>query len=248
LSIAKACAPRNDVESISLAGYTIHMPVAINTVILDFGGVLGLPQDPQRVAAMAELAGLSPKEFLASYREDRLELDRGTLATEEYWGRILRRGGVEPTPDFVARIEHEDTLGWSRVNQDMVRWTRELRAARYKTGILSNMPIDKLSFMRANEEFAWIDDFDVVVFSCEYKLVKPDPAIYLLCLERLAVKPAQSLFLDDTRVNIEAAAALGINTHHFQSSSAAAGELRDRWGLPVASLDGNARSGRAAGR
>jgi putative hydrolase of the HAD superfamily len=226
------------------------MPAAINTVILDFGGVLGLPQDPQRVAAMAELSGLSQKDLLAFYREDRLELDRGTLTSGEYWGRIVRRGGVEPTPDLVARMEREDTLGWSRVNPDMVRWVAELRAAGYTTAILSNMPTDKLSFMRASAEFTWIGDFDEAVFSCEYKLVKPEPAFYLLCLERLAVRPGQCLFLDDALVNIEAAAALGINVLHFTSPGEAVGELRDRWGLPVASLDGGARGegGRATGK
>jgi putative hydrolase of the HAD superfamily len=214
------------------------MPVSITAVIFDFGGVLGLPQDPARVAAMAELCGLSQKDLLELYRRDRLELDRGMLTSEEYWGRIMSHGDHAPTPELVARIEHEDTLGWTRVNKDMVRWVTELRAAGLKTAILSNMPSDKLSFIRKSREFSWVKDFDTTVFSCDHALVKPEPAIYRLCLERLGVQPGETLFLDDAPVNIKAALALGMNGLLFASAKAAADELRSRWRLPVAALEG----------
>ena len=66
------------------------MPTGIRAVIFDFGGVLGLPQDPVRVATMASLCGLSIEKFRTAYGRDRSELDRGTLSAEEYWSRILR--------------------------------------------------------------------------------------------------------------------------------------------------------------
>jgi FMN phosphatase YigB (HAD superfamily) len=44
---------------------------------------------------------------------------------------------------------------------------------------------------------------------------KPDPRIYRLTCERLAVTPATSVFVDDNRDNVEAARAVGIEAIHF---------------------------------
>jgi putative hydrolase of the HAD superfamily len=188
---------------------------------------------------MAELCGVSWEKFFSLYIQDRLELDRGTLATEEYWSRILRAAGTMPTPALIERIEREDTLGWSGVNQRVVDWSRELRAAGFRTAILSNMPPEKLSFMRATGRFDWIEEFPVAIFSCDCALVKPEPAIYQLCLERLGARPQECVFLDDMNANVEAARALGIHGLLFVSARQAAKELRQRWELPVKSLEGS---------
>ena len=205
-------------------------------VILDCGGVLGLPQDPDREAAMAALCDLPVEKFRILYIKDRLALDRGAISVDEYWSRLFIASGITPSPALIAGIEEHDAQGWSRVNLKVVAWSRELRAAGYRTAILSNMPPNKLSFMRGTGRFDWIDEFPVALFSCEVDLVKPDPRIYRLCLERLGVEPAASVFLDDLPANVAAARALGINALLFLSPEEAAPELHERWGLPVRSL------------
>jgi putative hydrolase of the HAD superfamily len=208
----------------------------VSSVILDFGGVLGLPQDPVRAANMAALCRLSMEEFSRLYVLDRLELDRGTLSSEEYWTRILRAAGVPPEPGLIAQIEEEDLRGWTRINRRIVDWAAELRAAGFSTAILSNMPFDKLAYMRKSPAFDWIADFSVTVFSCNHGLVKPEPAIYRLCLELLAKEPQECLFLDDSPVNVEGGRAAGIPTLLFRTAEESAPVLSDTWGLPVRSL------------
>ena len=208
------------------------------TVLLDFGGVLGLPQDPVRIASMASICGLTREAFLSAYQQDRLELDRGALSPDNYWARLMRMGGVTPTPDLIVRIEREDALGWTRINQPMVDWAAELRAAGFRTAILSNMPPDKVTFLRTTEGFSWIDDFDVVCFSCDYRMVKPEPEFYRACLSKLSVTPSECVFLDDSEINAEAARSLGIDAVLYRSAREAGTEIRRTWGLPVASLMG----------
>jgi putative hydrolase of the HAD superfamily len=208
----------------------------VTTVILDFGGVLGLPQDPVRAAAMASLCGCTMEEFSRLYRRDRLELDRGTLTTEDYWARILEARGIPVTAELVARMEEEDSLGWTRINHRVVAWSRELRAAGWATAILSNMPFDKLAYMRKNPAFDFIDEFPVTVFSCNHRMVKPERAIYSLCLELLSREPGECLFLDDAPVNIEGARAAGIGTYLFREAQEAAPVLSQAWALPVQAL------------
>jgi putative hydrolase of the HAD superfamily len=208
----------------------------IATVILDFGGVLGMPQDPVRAANMASLCGVAMDDFTRLYQRDRLELDRGTLSSEEYWARILEASGVSASAALIARIEEEDSLGWTRINKRVVSWSRELRAAGYATAILSNMPFDKLAYMRKNPAFDFIDEFPVTVFSCDHRVVKPEPAIYKLCLDLLAREPGECVFLDDSPVNVAGGRAVGLPTLLFGTAEEAAPVLGGTWGLPVRSL------------
>jgi HAD superfamily hydrolase (TIGR01509 family) len=46
-------------------------------------------------------------------------------------------------------------------------------------------------------------------------VMKPDPAIYALCCDRFGLAPQDFLFVDDSARNIDAARALGFDTHHF---------------------------------
>lgn len=217
----------------------------ISTVIFDFGGVLGLPQDPTRVAAMAAICRLPVERFRREYQVDRLELDRGTLLKEDYWSRIMAVGGVTPTRDIVEEIEREDALGWTAINRVVVAWAAELRHAGYRTAILSNMPPDKLAFMRSSRDFDFIDEFDAAFFSCDHRLVKPEPGFYRLCLSGLGTHPAQCLFLDDSEVNAAGARAMGIHAILFRSARETAEVVSRDWDVPVRSLlDGAAEPGR----
>jgi putative hydrolase of the HAD superfamily len=215
------------------------MKSGLRAVIFDFGGVLSLPQDPKREAAMAALCGApSISDFRVHYWPGRLDMDRATLSIEEYWSRVFRAFSVTPTPELISRINSEDLLGWTRVNQKMLDWSRELRSAGYRTAILTNMSPDRHSFIKSNDQFDWFEEFDVVVISYCIGMVKPEAEIYRFCLDRLSLPPASCLFLDDLAANIEEARAIGINAHLFNSEVEAATELKARWNLPVRSLLG----------
>ncbi len=66
--------------------------------------------------------------------------------------------------------------------------------------------------------------FRDIVVSGQVKLLKPDPAIYYLALDRFRVRPVDALFTDDRLVNVEAAEAVGMRGHLFTSAE----DLRDR--------------------
>ncbi len=76
------------------------------------------------------------------------------------------------------------------------------------------------------------DRFEDILVSGVEKMVKPDPAIYRLALDRFGLNAAQTLFIDDVPANIAGAASIGIDGHVFTGAAAATQWLRDR-GLPV---------------
>ena len=210
----------------------------ITSVIFDFGGVLGLPQDPVWAQAMADMCGLPLPAFLPLYMRDRLELDKGTLSSAGYWGRILAEAGKAAPADLVDRLVRADVAGWTSVNRRVVDWSARLRSDGIRTAILSNMPQDILDAMWKEPRLQWMADFPVRVFSCEVGLVKPEAAIYRRCLEALAALPGETVFLDDVARNVEGAVAQGIQGLHFRSAREAADEIEKRWGLAVESLRG----------
>ncbi len=211
----------------------------ITSVIFDFGGVLGLPQDPVWAQAMADMCGLPLPEFLLQYMRDRLDLDRGTVSSAGYWGRILAASGRAATDGLVGQLVRADVAGWTRVNTRVVEWSARLRGDGIKTAILSNMPQDILDAMCGEPGLRWMADFQARVFSCEVGLVKPEPEIYRRCLEALGALPGETVFLDDVARNVEGAVAQGIQGLLFRSAREAADEIEKRWGLAVESLRGD---------
>jgi putative hydrolase of the HAD superfamily len=67
-------------------------------------------------------------------------------------------------------------------------------------------------------KLAWLDEFDVQIFSCEVGTVKPEAKVYLLCCERLGCKPEEVLFLDDKQANTEGAKKVGMQAYIHHSA------------------------------
>ncbi len=94
---------------------------------------------------------------------------------------------------------------------------------RYRTGILSN------SFVGARERecgrYRFDELADLIVYSHEVGMSKPDPRIYELTWQRLAVRPEEMVFLDDVEPFVAAAAALGIQAVRFTDTAQAIADL-----------------------
>lgn len=71
-----------------------------------------------------------------------------------------------------------------------------------------------------------IGRFADIVISGREKLIKPDPAIYRLALERFALEPGTALFIDDREDNVRAGEKQGFVGHHFTDADSLAEALR----------------------
>ena len=70
-----------------------------------------------------------------------------------------------------------------------------------------------------------IDRMRDVVISAQEGLIKPDPAIFHLCLERNGLAASETLFVDDSKANCRADEGIGIAAQHFTSAEALEGDL-----------------------
>ena len=94
----------------------------------------------------------------------------------------------------------------------------ELEARGVPLFAITNFSADFWKPFRDKED-AFFRRFQSIVVSGEEKLLKPDPAIYYLALDRFGLKPHEALFIDDRAINVEGAEAVGMHAHLFTSAA-----------------------------
>jgi len=82
------------------------------------------------------------------------------------------------------------------------------------------------------QEAALFDRFRDIVVSGEEKLVKPDPALYRLALDRFGLRPEEAVFIDDNAANVAGAEAMGLRSILFVGAEDCIARLR-ALGLPA---------------
>lgn len=206
--------------------------IQLGTVIFDYGNVLCNAQEPEDLDAMASVVGLGRASFEEFYWRKRLPYDKAELTPREYWDDLCRMAGIPAlSSGGLALATEYDSRSWAHINPKMVAWVEQLRAASIKTAVLSNMPLPLREYL--DSICPWLHEFDYRVFSCDVKMVKPEPGIYRLCLEGLGVAPEEALFLDDRPDNIQAARELGIHGLLFTTPERAAAEMQGSYAIPA---------------
>jgi putative hydrolase of the HAD superfamily len=171
--------------------------------------------DPTAYAALLRVTGLPVAQFEPLYWADRSALDEGKLTGIAFWQKFMRDAGMPPNQEMVEELNRWDVRLWTTENPAMLAWQLAIKQRGLLTAILSNMGDDVLASVE--RKFDWIHRFDVLVWSCQLGVVKPDPAIYRHMLNELAVQPEETLFIDDRLPNIEAARALGMQAIEFST-------------------------------
>jgi 2-haloacid dehalogenase len=136
---------------------------------------------------------------------------------------------AETSAELIARFPEHAALiaAWGpRFNETltgavpgMVTLVGELDAAGVPLYAITNFSGEFWPPFRATQEGVFGRFRDVVV-SGDEKLVKPDPAIYRLALDRFGLTPGEAVFVDDRAENVEAADALGIHGVLFTDAAA----------------------------
>jgi len=187
--------------------------LALRAVVFDYGMVLTDKPDADAYATLLRITGLPEDRFEPLYWADRHAYDEGKLTGLEFWQKLILAAELNLSPETVQELNHWDARMWTTENPVMLAWQLELKKHGFLTAILSNMGDNVLENMK--REFDWLPRFDVLVWSYQLRMAKPDPAIYHHVLDDLGVRPEEALFLDDKLINIEAAQAVGMQAIQF---------------------------------
>jgi putative hydrolase of the HAD superfamily len=205
-------------------------------VIWDFGGVLTS----------------SPFEAFARFEAERglpADIIRRTNAAnhlENAWAKFERAEVDIETFDKLfaaesralgAEVRGRDVLPLlaGDLRPEMVEALRRIKT-KFKTGcITNNLPANAIG--SAGGRTLYIAEvmalFDHVIESAKIGLRKPDPKIYRMMAEALAVDPKRCIYLDDLGINLKPAREMGMTTIKVRDAEQALNELEAATGLPL---------------
>ena len=175
----------------------------IGLYIFDMGEVISRNTDVSR--SIAEHFGVPLEEWRGRFREQFVALMAGSITTEEFWRSCSAVIGQRVQEDLWALYFHPEQ------DPEMIKLIRELKGeARVVVGTNTIEP----HYLKheANGDYSI---FDRVYASHRIGLVKPDPSFYIHILEHEGFTPQQTVFVDDTQVNVVAARRLGIHALLF---------------------------------
>jgi len=189
--------------------------LSLRAVVFDYGMVLTGQPDVAAHDTMQRITGLPLDRFESLYWADRNAYDEGKLTGIAFWQKFMRDAGMPLDQATAEELNRWDARMWTTQDPAMLAWQLALKQRGLLTAILSNMGDNVLENME--REFDWLHRFDVLVWSFQLGMAKPNPAIYRHTLAELSVQPEETLFIDDKPANIEAAQALGIQAIEFST-------------------------------
>lgn len=176
-------------------------------IIFDFGGVV---------------VQFNPKDFLMDHfmnkraeeivyeltfgSQEWQDLDRGIITREEGNAAMLENA-ARVNRVFELQTVIDEWPAILRTKESTVHTMQKLKAAGYRLYYLTNIPADIMDELRQRE---WFSLFDGGVASCDVHLCKPEPAIYTTLMQTCNLAYDESIFIDDNKVNAQAAYNLGI--------------------------------------
>jgi len=195
---------------------------ARSIVVFDLGGVL-IDWDPRH---------LYRKLFAGD--DAAMEYFLATVCTHE-WNRRQDAGRSFAEGTQLLKAEHPDKAElidayYSRFDEMMagpiagsVEILADLRDRGTPLYGLTNWSAE--TYPAALKRFAFLRWFRGILVSGDIQLVKPDPRIFALLIERFAVEPQRTVYIDDVEANVAAARPFGIHPIHFTTPARLREEL-----------------------
>lgn len=182
----------------------------VKAIIFDFFGVI-------RTDAVKSWLTLHNYELKGGLLTAVQKLDRGDIGSDEFLDTLSQITGQLPAEIF------EEMERGAALDHDVLELISLLKP-RYKMSLLSNSPS---AFLRNILHEHRLDPyFDSVVISSEVGLIKPQPEIFKLALEKLGASPDETIFIDDNANNVTAGKAIGLTGIVYKSADQLKTDLR----------------------
>ena len=195
------------------------MSAKIKNIIFDLGGVV-LDIDENIVYKELEKLGICTSELARSkeFMEIMSKFDTGIYTAPTFRKKMKSLIGQEKMTD-----QRFDAI-WNAMLLDIPRERIEAIEKvkkHYKIFLMSNTNVIHYDlYVRDLQLRFGYNEFDELFnksyFSFAEHLEKPDPRFFELILDHEGLLPEETLFIDDSKKNIEAAQALGIRTYHIR--------------------------------
>lgn len=137
------------------------------------------------------------------------DYDLGLLTIDETAAEVAKYRNCDVAE---AKANMLEAIALQEEVEPTVALIKELKERGYKLYVLSNMSREYIAHLRKLPIFEY---FDYQVVSCAVHIGKPERRIYDYLLSHCNLSPAETIFIDDRKDNVEAAAEVGIVPFHF---------------------------------
>lgn len=196
----------------------------INTIIFDIGNVL----------TVFDWRGFMEQYHFDQKTCDRIaditihdplwnEFDRGVWTNEEVVDAF-----VQKAPDLEQELRKIflSFHGIVKHAEYAIPWIQSLKSRGYQVLVLSNFP--DYAHRQCMDALDFLPYTDGGILSYQDKVIKPDPAIYRLIVDRYHLTPENCVFIDDLNRNLVPASKIGIHTILFENYEQASRELEEK--------------------
>ncbi|WP_165304646.1 HAD family phosphatase [Thermotoga sp. 38H-to] len=189
------------------------MASEVKNIVFDLGGVLidWRPCEYLIESFPKEVARVLEKEIFK--HEDWKLMDRGVLPENKLWEK--KKKELPELREYVERLERE-VPELLRPIEENVKFLPALKRT-FKLYALSNY--GRIYFEMVRERYDFFEFFDGMVISSHVGYLKPEKEIYLELIRRYKIVPEESLFIDDTPENVEAAREIGFRAVRLEEPS-----------------------------
>ncbi len=193
----------------------------IRAIIVDVGGVLLLREDVAAHRQWEERLGFARGGFAKALFHTDLsgKATIGEVSAADVWNDMAKRLSLSAAEVQELR---RDFFAGERLNADFATFLQTLRPT-YRMGIVSNAWSGTREAISAHYGVDRL--VDLMIFSDEEGIAKPDPRIYRLAARRLGVVPEEAIFVDDVARNVEGAQAVGMTGIHFRDTAQVMAEI-----------------------
>ena len=204
----------------------------IKNIIFDLGGVIINLDIPQAFRNLAVLGGISERQLMGLVDSSPLfhDYEKGLVSS-----KVFRRSIRRLLKKDIADQDIDDA--WNSMLLDVPAERLEViegLKGKYNLFVLSNtndihiQAFEKI-VARSYDLQKYHQLFDYIYYSYRINKRKPDAEIYRLVLDEQSLVPEETLFFEDTRDNINGAAALNIQTHWVRSNNLNLDFIRDEF-------------------
>ena len=202
--------------------YCIKKVILIMKFLFDLGGVF-FDWDPNHFFINIFKDSKEREHFLTNICNDSWNIQQDA-------GRSIEEAELELIPKY-PEYETQIKMYYSN-HRHMIKRTfnqsidvlNSLKKNHYECYVLSNWSAE--TFKGMIDEFTFLKNFDGLLISGEDKLIKPDPAIYNLAINRFNLNPKETVFIDDKLENVDVAKKLGFNIIHLINPKTIAVDIR----------------------
>lgn len=186
----------------------------IKNLLFDLGGVI---MDIRRLNCVASFERLGMKDadsFLGEYSQKGpfLQLEEGAISEAEFRTAVRQFIDGEVTDEQIDSAFCDFLVGIPKYRLEQLRELKKQYGIYMLSNTNSIMWHSRIAEDFRQEGLEREDYFDGIVTSFEAKSIKPDAKIFHAVVENLGIKPEETLFLDDSQKNLDAAAELGFQT------------------------------------